>query len=122
MDLILSHNRPLNTALCDTHGKPFYITRTPPGFVHTNTTTVYRVLPEYPEDRKFDLGSPDDDGGEGDGDDASGSEFHDANEQGVGMEEMAKIHWKMMGSSIIEYQGKQLDSSEYLQREGHWNL
>jgi hypothetical protein len=43
------------------------------------------------------LGSPDVDDG-----DESGSEFHDSNEQRIGMEEMAKIHWKMMGSSIIE--------------------
>jgi hypothetical protein len=119
MDLILSHNRPLNTALCDPYGKPFYITRTPPGFVHTNMTTVCRVLPKYLEDGKFDLGSPD--GEEGDGDD-SVSEFQDSNEQRIGMEEMAKIHWKMTGSSIIEYQGKQLDSSEYLRHEGFWGL
>jgi hypothetical protein len=104
MDLILSHNRPLNTALCDAHGKPLYITRTPPGFVHTNTTTLYRVLPEYPEEQKFDLGSLDDE--EGDGDE-SGTKFHDDVEPRIGMEEMAKIHWKMTGSSIIEYQGKQ---------------
>jgi len=119
MDLILSHNRPLNTALCDAHGKPFYIVRTPPGFVHTNTTTVYRVLPEYPDDHKFDLGGPDDvesDSGE------PGGEFHRSNEDQVGMEEMAKIQWKMMGSSIIEYQGRQLDSTEYLQPDGDWGL
>jgi hypothetical protein len=79
MDLILSHNRPLNTALCDAHGKLFYITRTLPGFAHTNTITLYRVLPEYLEDGKFDLGSPD--GVEGDGDD-----FHDSNEQGIGQD------------------------------------
>jgi hypothetical protein len=79
MDLILSHNRPLNIALCDAHGTPFYITRTLPGFVHTNTTMLYRVLPEYLEDGKFDLGNPD--GEEGDGDD-----FHDRNEQGIGQD------------------------------------
>ena len=56
---------------------------------------MYRVLPEYPDDHKFDLGGSDEvesDSGE------PGGEFHQNNEGQVGMEEMAKIQWKMMGS------------------------
>jgi len=122
MELTLSSNRPMNTVLINAEGQAMYTSRTPSGKWLNQTTVISRVLPEY-SDRKFDYGDYDDDDDDEEdiGEESSHAKTDDdespffASSHGLGLAELARIHWKIIGSSMLEYKGMQLSTGEYLQ-------
>jgi len=105
MDLYLSHGAflcPKNTVLRDSTGKPIYLISTP-GIIH-KTTTIYKIpagaCTEFSDKEKLK------------------EVKRLKNEVDCGLEEKARIHWRVFNSSRLVYNGQIREMKDFMPRVG----
>jgi hypothetical protein len=109
MKLTLSGDNPTNMLLTGDDGKARYACKTP-SKLSKSTTFIYRLQSDFTPHQELK--------GE---DEGRGSEDEELL-HGVGVTELAQIHWQYIGSSTLRYKEKEISFSEYLHSEDIFGL